>query len=245
MGMPALQLTAGSCALYALCALCASCVETPPARPLPPEPLFGVWHELQPGETIAGLARRYRIPREDIEELNGIGRGEGPPVGRVIFLPGARAVEGAVAASRPTRRSQLPGPAAGSAPTERAFLWPVPGGVLTSGFGARGGRPHEGIDIAAPEGSAVVAAADGVVIYSGSGVRGYGNLILIRHAGGMVTVYAHNRRNRVVEKERVLRGQVIAEVGRTGNATSNHLHFELRAGETPRDPAPLLDKGSQ
>jgi murein DD-endopeptidase MepM/ murein hydrolase activator NlpD len=217
-------------------------VDTPPPRPLPPEPLHGLWHELRPGESIAGLAHRYQIPREDIEELNGLGRGEAPPVGRVIFLPGARAVE-PVAASRAARTSPPPGPSApGSAPAGRAFLWPVPGGVLTSGFGARGGRPHEGIDIAAPEGSAVVAAADGVVIYSGSGVRGYGNLILIRHAGGIVTVYAHNRRNRVAEKERVRRGQVIAEVGRTGNATSNHLHFELRAGETPRDPVPLLDK---
>jgi murein DD-endopeptidase MepM/ murein hydrolase activator NlpD len=116
------------------------------------------------------------------------------------------------------------------------LLWPVKGGKVTSGFGMRGRRPHEGIDIAAPEGTEILAAAAGTVIYAGSGVRGYGNLILLRHPGALVTVYAHNRRNRVVEKETVRAGQVIAEMGRTGNASASHLHFEVRRGEVPEDP---------
>lgn len=83
----------------------------------------------------------------------------------------------------------------------------------------------------------MLAAADGTVMYSGSGVRGYGNLVLIRHAElGLVTVYAHNRRNLVREGEGVTRGQVVAEVGRTGRASGDHLHFEVRRGETPLDP---------
>jgi murein DD-endopeptidase MepM/ murein hydrolase activator NlpD len=224
---------------------CSGCLEaTAPPRPLPPEPIQGVWHQLRAGETLAGLARQYRIPLQDIEELNGIERGDPPATGKVIFLPGARAD-----AAPPAAASTRPSP--GVEPTQSQpvpktaakLLWPVPGGVMTSGFGTRGGRPHEGIDIAAPEGSAVIAAADGVVIYSGSGVRGYGNLILLRHPEGLVTVYAHNRRNRVSEKDRVKGGQVIGEVGRTGNATTNHLHFEVRAGESPRDPVLFVGRG--
>jgi murein DD-endopeptidase MepM/ murein hydrolase activator NlpD len=222
------------CGLCVLSWLCCETTATPLSAPKAP-PLRGVWHELGPGETLAALARRYGVPLEDIEELNGIARGTAPVAGRAVFLPGARPLAargGDAAASRPRARRR---PASTPAAALR-LLWPVPGGLLTSGFGARDGRPHEGIDIAAPEGSAVLAAADGVVIYSGSGVRGYGNLILIRHAGDLVTVYAHNRRNRVAEKDRVRRGQTIAEVGRTGSATANHLHFEVRRGEAAEDP---------
>jgi murein DD-endopeptidase MepM/ murein hydrolase activator NlpD len=121
-----------------------------------------------------------------------------------------------------------------------ALIWPVPGGKLTSGFGVRGARKHEGIDIAAAEGTAVLAAAGGRVIYSGAGVKGYGNLILVRHTGGIVTVYAHNRRNMVKEGDRVQQGQVIAEVGHTGRASGDHLHFEVRRGDTPVDPSRLV-----
>ena len=105
-----------------------------------------------------------------------------------------------------------------------------------SGFTRSGSPPHEGVDIAAPEGTAVLAAADGKVIYSGSGVKGYGNLILVRHLRGLVTVYAHNRINLVRERALVRKGQVIAEVGHTGRATGDHLHFELREGDKPIDP---------
>ncbi|MCA9670906.1 MAG: M23 family metallopeptidase, partial [Myxococcales bacterium] len=115
------------------------------------------------------------------------------------------------------------------------MLWPVAGGTLSSRFGPRGGRPHEGIDIAAPAGSAVRAAAAGVVIYAGAGIRGYGNLVIVRHRR-LVTVYAHNRKNLVRRGTRVARGDVVAEVGSSGRATGNHLHFEVRVGETPRDP---------
>jgi murein DD-endopeptidase MepM/ murein hydrolase activator NlpD len=82
----------------------------------------------------------------------------------------------------------------------------------------------------------VVAAAGGIVIYAGSGIRGYGNLVIIRHPGGLVTVYAHNRRNLVQEGVKVSQGQVIAEVGHSGRASGDHLHFEVRRGETPVDP---------
>jgi len=209
---------------------------------------------VQAGERAAELAARYHVPVEDIEELNGLERGAALPAGRAVFIPGARRD---AAATQPAARAGSPptvDPAAGSPPTVApagapptvatrargqgglALRWPVPGGKLGAGFGLRGRRPHEGIDILAPEGTAVLAAAAGTVIYAGSGVRGYGNLILLRHAGGTVTVYAHNRRNQVREQDPVRQGQTIAEVGQTGNATAPHLHFEVRRGESPEDP---------
>jgi lipoprotein NlpD len=215
-----------------------------------------VWHEAAEGEELDALARRYKVPVQDIEEINGLERRERLPKGRVLFIPGAaqataststepRAGGGARAGTSGSagRTSGTEGAAAGSGAGAKIpsgkLLWPVDG-VLISRFGKRGKTTHEGLDIAAPEGTAVLAAADGKVIYSGSGVRGYGNLVLVKHEGGLVTVYAHNHRNLVLEGAPVKQGQVIAEVGATGKATGSHLHFEVRMGEVPEDPLPHL-----
>jgi murein DD-endopeptidase MepM/ murein hydrolase activator NlpD len=221
--------------LLAVCCV-AACPRAPAVAP--PRPIPGVWHRGVAGESAGELARRYRVAAVDIEELNGRRRGE-PLAGRLVFIPGAHHAAASLPPP-PTTRPSLMTPAtrsvAGGA-VHGTFVWPVPGGRVTSGFGVRGKRPHEGIDIVAPEGTAVVASADGRVIYAGSGVRGYGNLILLQHTDGMVSVYAHNRRNLVTEKAAVRQGQVIAEVGHTGSATASHLHFELRRGEAPIDPS--------
>ncbi len=111
--------------------------------------------------------------------------------------------------------------------------------MLISGFGARERDQHDGIDLAAPEGTPIRAAADGVVIFAGQ-QRGYGNLVLLAHEGDLVTVYAHNSQNLVAPGRRVARGDPIARVGRTGNATGPHLHFEVRLGTHPRDPLGFL-----
>lgn len=208
--------------------------EAPPARLPPASAIKGVWHRVSAGETVSDLAREHRVPAQDIEEINGLSRGEPLSEGQQVFVPGAEQT------ATVSSRGGQPGAPSASAPAASrppALLWPVPGGRLFSKFGLRGKRPHEGIDIGAPEGTAVVAAGPGVVIYAGSGVRGYGNLILIHHPNGLVTVYAHNRKNLVAEKTRVQAGQVIAEVGQTGSATAPHLHFEVRQGESPKDPA--------
>lgn len=210
---------------------------------LPPTELSGVWHRVEAGESVYHLARRYGVPACDIEELNGIERGARLAPGRKVFVPGARASD-AQGAGGSTSASPAEGTGQGSAPSARpagtgartVLAWPVPGGTVTSRFGRRGASVHEGIDIAAAEGSAVLAAGEGTVIYAGAGVRGYGNLILIRHPGGLVTVYAHNRRNLVEEKAPVRQGQVIAEVGHTGSASADHLHFEVREGDRAVDP---------
>ncbi len=118
------------------------------------------------------------------------------------------------------------------------FTWPLKGPVMSL-FGIRHGRRHDGIDISAPRGTPVYAAADGEVVFSGT-MRGYGNLILVRHWSDYYTAYSHNSANLVDEGKKVRQGDTIAEVGRTGRATGNHLHFEIRRGQDAIDPMGLL-----
>jgi murein DD-endopeptidase MepM/ murein hydrolase activator NlpD len=122
------------------------------------------------------------------------------------------------------------------------LAWPLQtGGALSSQFGPRGLTTHEGIDLPAPIGAAVLAAEAGTVERIGTGVSGYGNVIYVRHASGILTVYAHNAQNLVRTGEYVTRGQVIARVGQSGHATGPHLHFEVRLGETPQNPLTYLE----
>ncbi|CAH1660481.1 Murein DD-endopeptidase MepM/ murein hydrolase activator NlpD [Hyphomicrobiales bacterium] len=122
-------------------------------------------------------------------------------------------------------------PKAGASANE--FRWPARGRVI-QGFGGRGG--NEGINIAVPEGTPVKAAEGGTVAYSGSELKGYGNLVLIRHEDGWVSAYANNGELLVKRGEKVKRGQTVAKSGQTGNVSSPQLHFELRKGSTPVDP---------
>jgi murein DD-endopeptidase MepM/ murein hydrolase activator NlpD len=124
-----------------------------------------------------------------------------------------------------------------------AALWPVPAGRLGRGFGyvrraELRDRLHAGVDIVAPTGSQILASRSGIVAYSDNRVRGYGNLLVIVHGNGDVTLNAHCQRIFVFAGERVTRGQVVAEVGMTGLALGAHLHFELRVAGTPADPQP-------
>jgi len=116
------------------------------------------------------------------------------------------------------------------------FRWPVSGKVTTDFITSKG----TGINIDAPEGSAVRAAENGTVIYVGSGVEGYGNLVLIRHPNGYVSAYAHLKATSVNKGDSVSRGDSIGTVGMTGSVSRPQLHFELRQGATPVDPVPLL-----
>ncbi|KPQ11401.1 MAG: Peptidase, M23/M37 family [Saliniramus fredricksonii] len=116
------------------------------------------------------------------------------------------------------------------------FRWPARGRVI-AGFGTGG---NEGINIALPEGTPVRAAEGGTVAYAGSELKGYGNLILIRHDDGYVSAYAHNRDLLVKRGDNVRRGQVISNSGRTGNVNAPQLHFEIRRGSDPVDPMPYL-----
>lgn len=123
------------------------------------------------------------------------------------------------------------------------FLWPVPHFYkVSSNFGPRGRRHHDGIDIPAPKGTPIVSVDEGIVIYSDNGIRGYGNMIVISHGDDTFTVYAHNRVNKVDKGDRVSRGQLIAEVGNTGRSTGPHLHFEIRVKNKVRNPAQYISK---
>ncbi len=114
------------------------------------------------------------------------------------------------------------------------LMWPLKG-VLYGRYGVRAGRRHDGIDIAAPEGTTVLAAAAGTIIYAGE-QAGYGAIVIVRHENGLVTLYAHNARLLVGDGARVRRGEPIAKVGQTGRTTGPHLHFEVRDGTRPRNP---------
>jgi murein DD-endopeptidase MepM/ murein hydrolase activator NlpD len=121
-----------------------------------------------------------------------------------------------------------------------SFRWPVRGRVI-SGFGGKpNGTQNDGINLAVPEGTPIKAADDGVVAYAGNELKGYGNLVLIRHANGFVSAYAHASELMVKRGDTIKRGQVIAHAGQTGNVTSPQLHFEVRKGSTPVDPTPFL-----
>jgi murein DD-endopeptidase MepM/ murein hydrolase activator NlpD len=123
-------------------------------------------------------------------------------------------------------------------PSASGFIWPA-NGVLTSGFGWRWGRMHEGIDIAVPTGTPVVASAAGVVIVAGW-VGGYGNLVVVDHGGGIATAYGHNSSFAVGAGQSVAQGHVLAYAGSTGHSTGPHIHFEVRINGSPVDPLGYL-----
>jgi hypothetical protein len=126
---------------------------------------------------------------------------------------------------------------------DATLLWPVRDGWYVRGWGSGSGAYHLAVDIQGAQGSPVHAAADGLVGYAGDEVSGYGNLLLVLHRDGLVTLYAHNRQNLVSAGERVRRGQPIAELGSTGISRGPHVHFELLHAGKNCDPAPLFRPG--
>ncbi|MFO8071566.1 MAG: LysM peptidoglycan-binding domain-containing M23 family metallopeptidase [Polyangia bacterium] len=216
---------------------------------LPPEKLVGSWHEVSQGDDAASVARRYGADEQALIELNDLPR-DGSMKGREeVFVPKAGGDPPGTGAPPPEPVAAAAAEPKGEEPAGRpekkrgrcgeqgrpCLAWPADGEVGT-GFGESEGRRHDGIDIVAPDGSEVRAADAGQVLYSGDGIEGYGNLLILSHASGLMTVYAHNRRNLVEEGDRVERGAVIAEVGESGAATAPHLHFEVRVDERPADP---------
>jgi murein DD-endopeptidase MepM/ murein hydrolase activator NlpD len=230
-------------------------VERSPAR-------GGVLHTVERGQTLWRIARTYGLTLQQLAEVNDLPDPTLLRVGMRVWVPGAKELRRVEPASVASASKESSKPAVGVTPKappgasavrhepEHAgdveagepkvalepgrLLWPVKG-ILTSRFGVRDGSMHDGIDVAAPKGTPIVAADDGEVLWTGV-QRGYGNLVILKHFDGLVTLYAHNDAQLVLAGDRVRRGQEIARVGETGRATGPHVHFEVRRERMPRNP---------
>jgi murein DD-endopeptidase MepM/ murein hydrolase activator NlpD len=226
-----------------------------------------VIHVVRAGQTLHSIAHIYHKPVTVIARANNLSVNARLKAGERITIPDIKEASQAT----PVRAEASPSPAAGKvamaessqtarvvepAPTMSSqdavksaepagslpgFRWPVRGRVIAA-FGPKpNGVSNDGINLAVPEGTPIKAAEDGVVAYAGSELKGYGNLVLVRHPNGFVTAYAHASDILVKRGETVKRGQVIAHAGQTGSVASPQLHFEIRKGATPVDPAQYLN----
>ncbi len=204
-----------------------------------PVPASGDRYVVRRGETLWSIAKRVDVPLVRLAAANQIASPYDVVAGQRLRIPGPGGSSAQLVAPKKVAARQH---ATGEPPrlTGQGFLWPVNGKVIGD-FGPTGhGQRRDGIDIAARQGAPVLAAEAGIVAYAGEGIRGYGRLILLRHADGYITAYAHNAALLVEVGEVVERGQVIARVGSTGDATRSLLYFELRKGRTPIDPETVL-----
>ncbi len=205
-----------------------------------------VSHVVRPGENLYRISRYYGVDMRKVIRANRIRDVTNVSVGQEIFIPGATRKQPSHALV-PGPGGHVPKTSGGRALALREadlhFAWPV-SGDLSSGFGWRGGRRHEGIDIRAKRGTPVRVAEAGRVIHSGV-LGDYGKVVIVKHAGRYSSVYAHNHKNRVRKGVFVEKGEVIAEVGRTGNASGSHVHFEVRRDRIAHDPLRYLPQISR
>lgn len=185
----------------------------------------GFVYRVRAGDTLWGLSRTFGVPQQTITEANGLANPSRLRIGQTLVIPGG---------GQPTASAKT---------GTTAFIWPVTGGRLSSPFGPRRGRLHTGIDIAVPLGTPIRAAASGTVISAGW-LGGYGRTVMVRHADGSVTLYAHASKLLVRRGQHVAQGQVIARVGSSGNSTGPHLHFEIIVESRPRDPMLYLNRAT-
>lgn len=192
------------------------------------------YHEVQAGENLDSIARRYDIPVRELARYNSdqVSRNS-LRAGAKLYIPfeESEAWDGDTDVAPRADVAQNPNAIVTTAP----FSWPV-GGAITSKYGWRKRRMHDGIDIAARTGTPVNSARSGHVLYAGNKIKGYGNLVIVKHADSFSTVYAHLSKIDVKKGQFVSRGQRVGRVGRTGRATAPHLHFEVRNSRVPVDP---------
>ncbi len=226
-------------------------------------------HVVARGETLRSIARHHGVAPEALAHANKIGASDRVVTGQRLIIPTSRTRMAAQDHPSAPKTESAPRVAASetvaSVPAEKAniakpevnpgndsvktaepagampsFRWPVKGRII-AGFGARvNGTQNDGINLAVPLGTPIKAADDGVVAYAGNELKGYGNLVLIRHANGYVSAYANASELLVKRGDTVKRGQVIAHAGQTGNVSSPQLHFEIRKGSVPVDPTKYL-----
>jgi len=225
----------------------------------------GIYHEVKQGQTLWSIARAYGVDVHTLARVNQVSDTAALPTGQKLYVPGAtrqreivsrcpcgtetvKPVSDAKSFSgilRPSQRSSAAKVAPITVTIKEAFLeritliWPVQGDV-SRGFEQDATRRHDGIDIVAPKGTSIQAAAEGEVIFSGWGPGGYGRIVILQHHADLVTIYAHNHENLVQLGQHVRQGEPIATVGQSGRATGNHLHFEVRHKAVPVSPYKLL-----
>jgi murein DD-endopeptidase MepM/ murein hydrolase activator NlpD len=236
------------------------------AGPHAAAPINPAVHVVAPGDTLTKIAHQYGKSVADIAKANNILPSGKIAIGDRIIIPGTRVSsakpEGdqvaapskptgnkiaanavpAQSASMVTQTADTPGTdTAVKADATPGFRWPVRGRII-AGFGPKpNGQQNDGIDVAVPENTPVKAAEDGEVAYAGNELKGYGNLVLVRHPNGYVTAYAHAKELLVKRGDRIKRGDVIAKSGQSGNVDAPQLHFEVRKGSAPVDPMQFLN----
>jgi murein DD-endopeptidase MepM/ murein hydrolase activator NlpD len=231
-------------------------------------PVNSTVHVVAPGETLTKIAHQYGKSVAEIAKANNILPYSKISIGDRIVIPSVRVsdakpeVEQAAAPAKPAgnkaaangapaQSASMVSPVTESPATDSAvktaaeaapgFRWPVRGRII-AGFGPKpNGQQNDGIDVAVPENTPVKAAEDGVVAYAGNELKGYGNLVLVRHPNGYVTAYAHAKELLVKRGDQIKRGEVIAKSGQSGNVDAPQLHFEVRKGSAPVDPMPFLN----
>lgn len=190
----------------------------------------GKYIKLGKGDNLKSISKRYGAPVWQLREMN---KGRSFSSGNWIIVPQKGGILGS---SGRSPSNYTPG-VYDKFFTREGFRWPVPTSKrISSDYGRRWGRRHNGIDIPATTGTKFVAANDGVVVYSGNEYTGFGNIIIVAHRGGHFTIYAHNHRNLVSKGQYVRKGQTIGLVGSTGRSTGPHLHFEVRRNGAPINP---------
>jgi murein DD-endopeptidase MepM/ murein hydrolase activator NlpD len=190
-------------------------------------------HRVKPGENLYRIGKAYGVDYRELARVNGIDNVDRIEIGQALVVPNATR-ELPVDVITPSRAREDRPPPAELPPDRSPFIWPVDGPIV-SAFGPRGESQHDGVDIAAATGTPVRAARAGRVLYSDE-LRGYGNLLIVDHGEGYATVYAHNRVNAVSTGAAVRQGDVIAEVGETGDSSQPNLHFEVRQDNVARNP---------
>lgn len=208
-------------------------------------PTSGVKHTVAKGETLASIAKKYSADTQEIATFNGLGADATIQSGSVIIIPGGEVSSKATtkttsATKAAVTKATASAPKSISATTSGYFINPVPSAVLTQGI-----HGNNGVDLGAPSGTPIYAAAAGKVIISkadGGWNGGYGSYVVISHGNGTQTLYAHMSKDVASVGESVSAGDLIGYVGKTGEATGNHLHFEVRNGKNPFAGCTLLKR---
>ena len=195
----------------------------------------GVYHTVKRHQTLYRICKTYGVDTQEVARLNGITDVGRIQTGQKVFIPGAEKVLKVEIYVDDVVKEPFDKERGKKAHEKSDFIWPVEGRCIAL-FEDEERKMHQGIDISSLSGTSIKASNSGSVIYSGNGIRGYGNLIILRHSEEFVSVYAHNQANLVEEGLWVEKGQIIGKVGQTGRASGPHLHFEIRKNNKAVDP---------